>query len=72
MRERKRDEAFEGKRLLNIEEACRYVSMGRNNTRAWCEEIGALRRFGKSVRFDRAVIDGALDALPSAAAVVEN
>ncbi len=49
------------KRMLNIYEGASYAGMGVNTFRQWCESIGAVRRFGRSVRFDRLVIDRALD-----------
>ena len=51
------------KRLLNTKEAASYLGVGTKRARKYCEQIGALRRFGaRSVLFDRAVIDRALDA----------
>lgn len=49
------------KRLLTEKEALRYVSMGRTNGRDWLREIGAVRRFGRSVRYDVKTIDKHLD-----------
>ena len=45
------------KRLLNIEEVCIYTGLGQTNARRYMEEIGATRRFGKRVLFDKHVID---------------
>lgn len=45
------------KRLLNIEEVCIYIGLGQTNARRYMEEIGATRRFGKRVLFDKHVID---------------
>lgn len=63
MRERNKGCRFDGKRLLNTEEACRYVGMGRTKTRSWCEEIGAVKKFGARVVYDRVVIDRVLDQM---------
>lgn len=49
-----------GKRLLNTREAATYLGVGLKKARDYCEEIGAVKRFGKSVLFDKAVIDKAL------------
>ena len=50
-------------RLLTAEQAQNYVGMGRTCCRQWCDEIGATRKFGGSVRFDKKVIDKVLDEL---------
>ena len=50
-------------RLFTIDQACSYTGRGRTAFRLWAEEIGAVRHFGKAVRFDRLVIDQALDAM---------
>lgn len=63
MRELSKKESSTETRLLTIDEACGYIGRGRNSSRAWLDEIGATRKFGKSVRFDRRVIDAALDSM---------
>ena len=50
-------------RLLHADQAQRYTGMGRNAFRKWADEIGATRKFGGSVRFDKVVIDKALDQM---------
>lgn len=50
-------------RMLRESEAVSYTAMGRTNFRRWAKEIGAVRHFGRSVRYDRAVIDAALDEI---------
>ena len=52
-------------RLLTLQQACVYTGMGQNNFRKWADTIGATRKFGAAVRFDKVVIDKALDALNS-------
>lgn len=54
---------FEGKRLMSERETCEYVGLGRSKCRSWAEEIGAIRRIGRRVLYDRAVIDRAVDEL---------
>lgn len=52
----------DGKRLLNIDEACKYIGLGKTFARKYLKEIGAERKIGrKRVLFDRAVIDAAID-----------
>ena len=50
------------KRLLNLEEVTIYIGMGKVTSRKYMDEIGAVRKFGKRVLFDKIVIDKALDA----------
>ncbi|MBQ6094393.1 MAG: polyprenyl synthetase solanesyl diphosphate synthase [Lachnospiraceae bacterium] len=61
MRERKVAEGIEGKRMLGIDEAAKYLGLGKVVTRAWMDEIGATRKFGRRVLFDKQIIDRALD-----------
>lgn len=49
------------KRLLTIQEASQYIGLGTRNTRSYMEEIGAVRKFGSRVLFDKNVIDQELD-----------
>ena len=50
-------------RMLHADQAQRYTGMGRTAFRKWADSIGATRKFGSSVRFDKNVIDKALDNL---------
>ena len=54
---------IEDARMLHADQAQHYVGLGRSALRAWCDSIGATRHFGKSIRFDKNVIDKALDAM---------
>lgn len=51
------------KRGLTVKEGAAYTGLGVTHFRKWAEEVGATRRFGKSVRYDRIAIDQALDRL---------
>lgn len=51
---------IEEKRLLNIKEVCSYIGVGQTQARRYMEEIGATKRFGKRVLFDKKVIDSAI------------
>ena len=57
---------IENKRMLDAREGAEYCSMGLHSFRQWAETIGAVRRFGRLVRFDRRVIDNALDEMGAA------
>lgn len=53
---------IENVRLMSLSEAQMYCGLGRNNTRKWCEEIGAVRRIGSRVLYDRNTIDTAINS----------
>ena len=55
--------AIRDTRMLDLQQGCIYTGMGRTTFTKWCNEIGAVRRFGNLVRFDKVVIDRAFDAL---------
>lgn len=58
-----RQVSIEEKRMLSIKEVCGYIGRGETKTRIYMDEIGATRKFGRRVLFDKTVIDAALDAL---------
>ena len=51
------------KKLLSVKDLQWYVGLGKNE---WGRNIGAERRIGKRVFFDREVVDRAIDALKKA------
>lgn len=53
----------ECKRLMSEKETCEYVGLGRNKCRSWAAEIGAVRRIGSRVLYDRVVIDRAINEM---------
>ena len=50
-------------RLMTERQALIYCQLGRTAGREWLREIGARRTFGRSVRYDRSVVDSYLDRL---------
>lgn len=52
---------IEDKRLLNIKEVCTYIGIGQTQARKVMQEIGAVRRFGRRILYDKIVIDTYLD-----------
>lgn len=58
-----RRENIEGVRMMNSEQGQKYVGLGRHSFRKWADQIGATRRFGSRVMFDKNVIDKALDTM---------
>lgn len=60
-------------RLLTTEQASKYIGMGRTNASQWLASIGARVVFSpKCVRYDRIVIDKALDEVRQAAGEAGN
>ena len=58
-------------RLLDTSELCSYLNMGENRAVAFANGCGARRKFGKTLRYDRAVIDARLDAMHAAESAPE-
>lgn len=52
-------------RMLNQKQAEAYTGMGRNSLIEFSKRIGARRKIGRMVLYDRTVIDAGLDALPN-------
>lgn len=63
MRERLKATNPANNRLLDANEIGLYMGLGKSTARKICREIGAERRFGKRVLFDRKIIDKHLDSL---------
>ena len=61
MRQKNNDGKIEEKRLLNIGEVCSYIGLGQNRAREYMDKIGATRKFGRRVLFDKTIIDAALN-----------
>lgn len=51
-------------RMLRQKQAETYTGLGRSSLEVFAEKIGARRKIGKAVLYDRNVIDAALDAMP--------
>lgn len=50
------------KRLLSVEEACGYIGLGKSAAKVYLDGIGAKRKIGRRVLYDKTVIDAALNA----------
>ncbi len=50
------------KRLLSVEEACGYIGLGKSAAKVYLDRIGAKRKIGRRVLYDKTVIDAALNA----------
>lgn len=63
----------EGVRMMTIEQGCEYTGMGKNSFRRWANEIGAVHVFSsRMTRYDRRVIDAALDEIMSEGRKAQN
>ncbi|WP_022776264.1 hypothetical protein [Butyrivibrio sp. AE2015] len=47
----------DGKRLMSITEATVYLGLGRNSAIKFLEQIGAKRKIGRRVLYDKVTID---------------
>ena len=56
-------------RMLTQKQAEAYTGMGRTVLNTFAADIGARRKIGKKVLYDKRVIDAALDALEPSATV---
>lgn len=61
MIERKNVSMLNEKRLLDANEVCMYLSLGRNRGVEFAKSIGAERKIGRRCLYDKAVIDRYFD-----------
>lgn len=54
-------------RMLTQKQAETYAGMGKTAFTAWAEQIGARRKIGRKVLYDRQIIDRAFDEMHSQA-----
>ena len=50
-------------RLLDLEQLREYLNMGRDRSKGFAENCGAAVIVGRSVRYDREILDRAVDAM---------
>lgn len=63
MRERENFAPINEKRMLDANEVCIYLSLGRTKGVAYAKSIGAERKIGRRCLYDKKVIDKALDEM---------
>ncbi len=56
-------ENYQDKRLMTIEDVCNYISLKPVRCRALMVEIGAKRKVGGKVLYDREVVDNYINSL---------
>lgn len=61
MTERKNISVVNEKRLLDVNEVCMYLSLGRNRGVEFARSIGAERKIGRRSLYDKVVIDRYFD-----------
>lgn len=57
-------------RLMKRNPMCKYSGMGYTKMRAFCDEIGATVKIGRSVFYDRVKFDAYVDKMTQAQAAV--
>lgn len=67
MKERKTVTTMGEKRLLDANEVCVYLSLGRNRGVEFARDIGAERKIGRRSLYDKVIIDRYLDELAQGA-----
>lgn len=63
MNKRNISDELSEKRLLGLDEAAKYMGLGKNTTRDFASKIGAVKHFGRRVLFDKQIIDQALNEI---------
>lgn len=61
MTERKNISVVNEKRLLDVNEVCMYLNLGRNRGVEFARSIGAERKIGRRSLYDKVVIDRYFD-----------
>lgn len=51
------------KRMMNIEELCEYISMGKTYTAKWAKEHGLAVKIGRRTLYDKVLVDKLIDDL---------
>ena len=48
-------------RWFDLEQGCTYTGLGKTSFRAWAKQIGSEIKIGRIVRYDKQIIDKAMD-----------
>lgn len=51
------------KRMINIEELCEYIGMGKTYTSKWAKEHGLARKIGRRTLYDKVLVDELIDGM---------
>lgn len=51
------------KRMMNIEELCEYIGMGKTCTSKWAKEHGLARKIGRRTLYDKVLVDELIDGM---------
>lgn len=52
-------------RMMSWDQGAAYTGLGRTMFRSWAREIGATKKIGRRLLFDRNIIDQYLNEMPS-------
>ena len=61
MNRRNNDTPINQKRMITLEEASIYLSVGMNSIRAIAEKASAIKKYGRRILVDRIMLDSAID-----------
>ena len=48
-------------RWIDLEQGCTYTGLGKTTFRTWAKQIGAEIKIGRIARYDKQIIDKAMD-----------
>lgn len=51
------------KRMMNIEELCEYIGMGKTYTSKWAKKHGLARKIGRRTLYDKVLVDELIDGM---------
>ena len=63
MNERQKERASGFGRLLDLDQLKEYTNLGRDNAKVFARKAGSVVKIGRSVRYDREIIDKAIDKM---------
>uniref|UniRef100_UPI003FF0DB2B helix-turn-helix domain-containing protein n=1 Tax=Dialister sp. TaxID=1955814 RepID=UPI003FF0DB2B len=49
--------------MMNIEELCEYIGMGKTYTSKWAKEHGLARKIGRRTLYDKVLVDELIDGM---------
>lgn len=53
--------AINDTRWIDLEQGCTYTGLGKTTFRTWAKQIGAEIKIGRIARYDKQIIDKAMD-----------
>lgn len=53
--------AIKDTRWLDLQQGCTYTGLGKTTFRSWAKQIGAEIKLGRIARYDKNILDAAMD-----------